>query len=456
MTTLGRLFFTLLLLCSSITHAQLMIEVTQGNDRASPVAVSPFKWEGLSLLSDDPAAVIDNDLMLSGMFHPIGREKMLSFPMSEDEVFFRDWQALGATYLITGQVEEERQQVAPAKGSQPAQYKDLYKVTYQLYDIVRGHMVDTDSFSGGKDRLRDLAHRVSDRVYEKITGLPGDFGSRILYVTAQRHNANNTDYQLRYADADGRRARTVFTSKEPVMSPSWAPDGRRISYVSFESGRPAIYIQDLVTSKRQKLTNFRGLNSSPVWSPDGSALAMVLSKDGNSEVYVMDIKSRRLSNITRHWGIDTEPAWMPDGKSLIFSSNRGGGVQIYQQHITRTELGSYQSKGKAERLTYKGSFNARAKVFPDGRSIVMVHKGRGSTDFNIATMDLETGQIRTLTSSKLEDAPSIAPGGRRLIYSVSGGRHGELGIVSIDGRVKQRLPSPVGDVREPAWGPIVH
>ena len=432
------LFFLVLL--AQLAQAELTIEITQGNDRAVAVAVAPFAWDGKRVLPEDPAAVVDNDLLLSGMFAPIERKNMLNFPRKAEDVSYRDWQVLKSNYLITGQV---------------TQKDSSYAIRYQLHDIHRQEVVLSGGFSGIESQLRGMAHRVSDAVYEHIVGARGDFSTRILYVTAQRHSVDNTDYQLNYADADGKRSRRIFSSKEPILSPSWSPNGTKVTYVSFESGRPAIYLQELATGKRQKLTNYRGLNNSPVWSPDSKSIAMVLSKDGQPDIYVLDLETERLSRITNHYAIDTEPDWMPDGKSLIFTSTRGGSAQIYQQEVSRTRDGRVIPQGSPRRLTFQGRFNARAKVFPDGKSLALVHKGEGAADFNIAVLDLDSSRLRLLTSAKLEDSPSIAPGGRRLIYAVQGGENGELGIVSADGRVRYRLPSATGDVREPVWGPRV-
>ena len=421
-------------------HAKLIIEVTQGNDKAVSIAVSPFSWQGDKVLPEDPAAIIDNDLQLSGLFKAMPRSNMLSFPSKKSEIYYQDWRILGASYLITGQVVLK---------------ENSYTVNYQLYDIIREKGIAQGGFSGRTEHLRGLSHRISDSVFKKITGLEGDFSSQILYVTAQRLSVKQTNYQLNYADADGKRNQKIFSSKEPILSPSWSPDGRKVTYVSFELGRPEIYLQDLKTGERKRLTRFKGINSSPVWAPDGKSIAMVLSKGGNPDVYVLDLDTDKISNITNHYGIDTEPDWMPDGKSIVFTSNRGGSPQVYQQDIYRKNNGQFLSKGKARRLTFEGKFNARAKVFPSGDALALVHKGHGATDFNIAVLDLKTNRLRLLTSSKLEDSPSISPSGRRLIYSVQGDKNGELGIVSADGRVKQRLPSADGDVREPAWGPNI-
>lgn len=440
---LFRPWMLLLLLLAQLSlqaQAELTIEITRGNDKAVKVGVSPFSWDGKKILPEDLAGVVENDLGLSGLFAPLPRKDMLSYPSKPSEVYYRDWNVLGASYLVTGQVSQEG---------------NIYRVNYELFDIVRQRSVLKGSVKGVESQLRALAHAVSDAVYEKITGIPGDFSTRIMYVTANRINAERTDYRLNYADADGRRQREVLRSKEPILSPAWSPDGSRVAYVSFESGRPAIFIQELATGKRQKLTGYKGLNSSPVFSPDGKMVALVLSKGENPDIYVMDLETSKLSQLTSHFSIDTEPDWMPDGKSLVFTSNRGGSAQIYQQGLNRLSNGTVVAEGKAKRLTFTGKFNARAKVFPDGKSLALVHKGQGATDFNIAILDLDSGRLRLLTSARLEDSPSVSPGGRRLIYAVQGGKAGELGIVTADGRVKYRLPSATGDVREPVWGPAM-
>lgn len=444
-----------LLLMTRLSQADLVLEVTQGNDKLTTVAVSPFAWSGNALLPEDLAGIVSNDLTLSGLFTSLPRSNMLSFPSEASEVVYRDWKVLGAAYLVTGRVDKVGQ---------------TYTVRFSLFDIVRQHSILSGEVKGVESQLRGVAHAVSDAVYKKITGTEGDFSTRLLYITANMTKPAKEvvkgketinvppvfDYQLKYADADGKRVRTIFRSKEPILSPSWSPDGTKVAYVSFESGRSAIYIQDLATGNRRQVTNFEGINSSPAWSPDGKKLALVLSKSGNPEIYILDLAANKLSQITDHFSIDTEPAWVPDGKSIIFTSNRGGSAQIYELGIVTKGSGLYAADGEPHRLTYVGKFNARGKVFPDGKSIALVHKGEASNDFNIGVLNLETGRLRLLTASTLEDSPSIAPGGRRIIYSAPGKEHGELGIVSLDGRVKYRLPSAVGDVREPVWGPSMN
>lgn len=422
----------MLLLCLQQAEADLTIEITQGNDQAVPVAVVPFAWDGKGILSEDIAGIITHDLTLSGQFKPIDRNHFLSLPANADEIFFRDWNMLGATYLVIGQV--------------AALSDDQYRINYQLFDIVRKVSVFSGEVKGSQVQLRSVAHKISDAVYEKITGISGVFSTKILYVIANRHSVKHTDYRLVYADMDGFRTVTVLRSQEPILAPSWSHDGKKVAYVSFATGRPVIHVQDLATGKRQQMTSFPGMNNAPVWSPDDKKLALVLSRLGNPNIYTLDVATKQLTQVTHHFAIDNEPAWMPDGKSIVFTSNRGGSAQIYQVSV---------AGGDARRMTFEGRFNARAEVFPDGKSIAMVHKAEGQSDYMIAVMSIESGRMTTLTSMPFVDSPAVAPNGKMLIYAGNDGQQGVLGVVSVDGQVSYRLPSNEGDVREPAWSPYM-
>ncbi len=409
-------------------HAQLTIEITRGRDNPTSIAVVPFAWSGWGAAPEDVAQIIGADLQRSGQFDPVARSDMLSLPSRESEVFYRDWRATNVEYLLIGRV---------VGGS-------TITLEYELYDVARQQVIMRGSRASDAEALRMVAHRVSDDVYEKLTGVRGAFATRILYVAVtQRFNAAST-YRLMVADADGARARVVFESNEPVLSPSWAPDGERIAYVSFETQRPAVYIHNLVTDVREQVTNFRGLNGAPAFSPDGNSLALTLSKDGSPDIYILDLPSRALRRLTRHYAIDTEPAWMADGESIAFTSDRGGRPQIYRVDI---------ASGKTQRLTFDGPWNARPSLSVDGRTMVMVQQK--DDRFHIAVQDLQNGRVETLTSTTLDESPSVAPNGSMLLYATKYGERGILAAVSVDGGVQFRLPSREGDVREPAWSPYL-
>ena len=409
--------------------AQLTIEISQGADNPTAIAVVPFAWQGVGVAPEEIASIVDGDLARSGQFAPIARADMLGNPTSEAEVFYRDWRSLSAEYLLIGRVSSE---------------PSVLRVDYELFDVLRQAKVLTGYESGPASDARMLAHRVADAVYEKLTGVPGAFATKLLYISVDRVPGRNDYSRLTMSDSDGARPIVLFDTQEPLLTPTWSPDGKHIAYVSFETGRPAIYRQEIATGQREQLTNFSGLNSSPAWSPDGKTMAMVLSKDGNADIYLMDLATKKLTQLTRHYAIDTEPAWMPDGRSLLFTSDRGGKPQIYRYDL---------SSGKTDRVTYEGTYNARARVSQDGRSVVMVHQAEGR--FHIAVLDLVTNRMQILTSTDLDESPSIAPNGSMVLYATKYKDRSILAAVAVDGEAKFRLPASQGDVREPAWSPYL-
>ncbi len=422
----------LLLVCSLAARAELVIEITQGVDNPTPIAVVPFTWSGAGTAPEDLAGVIDGDLARSGQFDPVGRADMLGRPSKPDEVFYRDWRAIGSDYLLIGRARALPEVVGHIQ------------VEYELFDVNRQMMVYSGMVKGPASEARMIAHRVADAVYEKLTGIPGAFATRMLYVSVTRVPGGKDYFRLTLADSDGARPIVLLESREPVLAPTWSPDGKHIAYVSFETTRPAIYRQELATGKREQLTNFRGLNGAPAWSPDGNTMAMVLSKDGSPDIYLMDLATRRLTRVTTHYAIDTEPTWMPDGRSLLFTSDRGGKPQIYRYDMRSRDV---------QRLTFEGSYNARARVAQNGRDVVLVHQK--DSDFNIAVLDLETGRMLPLTTTELDESPSIAPNGSMVLYATKHAGRGILAAVAVNGSVKFRLPAREGDVREPAWSPYM-
>ncbi len=424
---------SLLLLCSlpSLLQAELVIEINKGNEDPLPIAIVPFGWSAGLSAAEDVAAIVESDLHRSGLFEPLSRNDMLSRPSSSAEVYFRDWKSLGVDYVVVGTLK-------PAGG-------DNVIAQYELLDVNTQRLILAGTETGSKDKLRYLAHTVSDQIYEKLTNIRGAFRTQLLYVSAVREGDDRVRYRLLKSDIDGANETVLHDGRQPIMAPTWAPDGKKIAYVSFETSRPAIYIHDLATGARRQVTDFRGLNSSPAFSPDGGRLAMVLSKDGNPDIYIMDLASGQLQKVTNHFAIDTEPAWGAEGNTLYFTSDRGGKPQIYKVEL---------ATGNVERVTFKGDYNARARVLPDDMGLVMVHRRNG--DFHIAVQDFKRDRVEILTSTELDESPSVAPNASMLLYATKHNGEGVLAAVSVDGNVKYRLPSRFGDVREPAWSPFLH
>jgi TolB protein len=411
--------------------AQLRVEIRRGIERPVPVAIVPFAWEGPGDSAPfDLAGLVTQNLGNSGRFAPMAQRDMLSRPTRPEQVGFQDWRIVNVDALVIGRLIEDG--------------PNQYTAVFQLFDVLRGEQMLGFRLTASRDDLRATGHRISDMIFEAMTGIRGVFGTRIAYVNEQR-SGDARRYRLIVSDADGFNAQVIADSPQPLMSPNWSPDGRRIAYVSFEGDQSAVYVQTLRTGTRERVSARAGVNGAPSFSPDGRQLALTLSMDqGALNVYTLDLTTQALTRLTNTPSIDTEPVWSADGRSIYFTSDRAGGPQIYSV--------APQAGARAERITYQGNYNARPRVSPDGRSLAVLHVDRGN--FRIAVVDLANGNTEVLTNGSNDESPSFAPNGAQIIYATREGGRGVLSAVSTDGRIRQEIASVDGDVREPVWGPF--
>jgi TolB protein len=408
-------------LISPTAFAQLHLEIEKAPDQAPQIAIVPFTNDNTLF------PIITSDLNRSGRFSS-SSTNLPAHPSEPNQLDVATWKNAGIPYVVMGQ-------------SSP-QPDGSYQVRYQLFDTNKQQWLLNEQITVPSARLRQAAHLISDAIYQALTGIKGDFSGRIAYVLRNPNNPSER-YTLQIADTDGAEPKTILTSPEPILSPAWTPDAQKIAYVSFESKRPAIYLQDLATGQRQLLTSFRGLNGAPSFSPDGQKMLFTASMDGNPEIYQMNLLSKQVIRLTRDNAIDTEARYTPDGQSFIFTSDRGGSAQIYRYQF---------ADGSVKRLTFNGTFNARGSISADGKKLALVHRPAGNS-YKVALMDFNSGIFSILTPTSLDESPSFSPNGQMVVYATREGNRGLLSMMSIDGRFRMNLPSEEGEVREPAWAP---
>jgi len=414
---------TLLALASLPARGQLSIEITGAGAQRIPIAIVPFAGEpALGGLTQ----IVRADLERSGLFRTLELPPLNPPPTERSEVSFAEWRARLADAVLLGSV--------------AARPDGRFEARFKLYDVVKQRDLSGIAYTLSKDQARATAHRIADFVYEKLIGERGVFSTRIAYVVKRGNR-----YELQIADADGAGQETALASFEPIISPAWSPDGRRLAYVSFENKKPVVYVHSLVDGKRTVAANFRGSNSAPAWSPDGRTLAVSLSREGGSQIFLVNPDGSGLRRLTSSAAIDTEPRYSPDGQWIYFTSDRGGSPQVYRMPA---------AGGDAQRVTFEGSYNVSPRLSPDGRMLAYITRNSGR--FQVALLDLNNRQTQIITDSDRDESPSFAPNGRMILLATILGGRGVLSAVSSDGRIKQRLTTAGGgDVREPAWGPFI-
>ncbi|MWP46613.1 Tol-Pal system protein TolB [Gilliamella sp. Pas-s27] len=424
LTTCFFLFF------ATIANSEVRIIITDGISSAKPIAVVPFKWVG----NGEPPQIIEDiiasDLRNSGKFNPIDVNRMPQKPTKASEVTSAEWNSLGVSAVVVGTIQPD------ASGK--------YLINYQLVDTVNrpGTVLAQDQFSIEKRWVRYAAHTASDEIFESLTGIKGAFRTRIAYVV--KTTKGPFSHELRVSDYDGYDQITVHRSKEPLMSPTWSPDGKKIAYVTFEGGHSSLVLKTLESGTVQTIASFPQHNGAPAFSPDGSKLAFALSKSGSLNLYVMNLSNKKITQITSGRSNDTEPSWMPDNETIVYTSDQAGRPQLYSINI---------NNGSSERLTWDNTQNQNARVSPDGSFIAMISTNNGEQ--HITRYDMDTKTYQRLTDTFLDETPSIAPNGTMIIYSSSQGLGTILNLVSTDGNFKANLPATDGQVKFPAWSPYL-
>ena len=418
--TLRSLLCAAALVAAVPVQAQLSIEITGAGGNRAPIAVADFAGE--RVVAQALVSIVRSDLDHSGVFRLVD---LGPAPTDESSAAYADWKSRGADAVVVGSLANA------ADGR--------YETRFRLHDVQKQVALGGQGFGHSGGQIRATAHRISDFVYEKLTGERGIFSTRIAYVVK-----NAGRYELQIADADGGNGQTALASREPIISPTWSPDGSKLAYVSFEAKKPVVYVHDLSSGRRHVAANFKGSNSAPAWSPDGRRLAVVLTKDGGSQLYLVNADGSGATRLASSSAIDTEPQFSPDGQTIYFTSDRGGSPQIYRIAATGSDV---------QRVTFEGSYNVTPRPSPDGKSLAYITRSNGR--FQVAVMDLATRQSLVLTDSQKDESPSYAPNGRMIIYATEVGGRGVLAAVSADGRIKQKLSVLAGDVREPSWGPYL-
>ena len=408
------------LLAGNLAHAQLRVEIAGVGANQIPIAIAAFGNE--SIAPQQVSAIIKADLQRSGYFRIIDTNAVLT---ENSQVDLADWKSRGADAVVVGSV----QKLADGR----------FDVRYRLFDTVKAAQLSSLALAAQPQFLRVSAHKVADDIYEKLTGIPGIFATRIAYVSR-----NGREYRLEVADSDGQGMQVALRSNEPIISPSWSPDGTKVAYVSFENRKPVVYVQNLVTRQRSVAANYKGSNSAPAWSPDGSKLAVALSRGGLTQIYAVNADGTGLRRLSNSSGIDTEPQFSADGQSIYFTSDRSGGPQIYRMSA---------NGGDARRVTFNGNYNISPRISSDGKSLAYISRRDGK--FQLYLLDLTNGQEQRLSDTVQDESPSFAPNGKYLLYATKSGGRGTLGVVSVDGRVKQTLTMQAGDIQEPTWGPFM-
>ena len=419
------LFLVILLLMPNTIFGELFLEITKGSE--DPYKIAMISFEGDSKISKQLNKIIRNDLIRTGEFYILDEGLLLPVNFINDELVYSDWKLLGMDYLVTGKI---------------VKLNNSLDISYEIYDVHKKRKLRSSKVFGIPNQIRQLAHYTSDGIYESITGIKGIAATKLLYVNEIKDSKSISAYKLMLADSDGANEKTLLSSSEPIISPSWSPDGKKVAYVSFETGIAKVFIQEIASGNREAVLSKETQISSPSWSPDGKYLSLTLYQDGNAEIYILRLRDKTLTRMTNQFAIDTESSWSPKGNKILFTSGRSGSPQIY-------ELDLRKLNPKAKRISFEGTYNAKASYLPKEEGIIFVHRSDDGL-FHIALKYKRENFIRILTDAKMDESPSVAPNGNMVIYGIKEKNLSMLAGFSLSG-AKFKLPASSGEVREPAW-----
>ncbi|MDC0392622.1 Tol-Pal system beta propeller repeat protein TolB [Gammaproteobacteria bacterium] len=413
-----------ILLIAQPIFSELVLEITKGSD--NPYSLALLNFDGSETKIYEVSNIVKNDLNRTGEFRILDNKQLLSIPTNEDNLNYSDFKLLGIDFIVMGSLEEEDTSNISA--------------VYKIFSVQKESQLRTSTVYGVPNKLKQLAHYISDGIYEEVTGLKGVASTRLLYVT-EEFSGGISQFKLNVADADGSNEQILLRSNEPIISPSWSPDSKKVAYVSFETGMAKVFIQNIATGKREIVLENKFQISSPSWSPNGKFMSLTLYQDGNAEIYILNLKNKNLTRLTNHYSIDTESSWSPNGSKIMFTSGRSGSPQLYEINLKKFNV-------KPQRITFEGNYNAKGSYLPNGEGVVFVH--RKNSNFQIALKYFNENFVRPLTNSQLDESPSISANGNVIIYAISENETGLLAGVTLSG-ARFRLPLKKGEVREPSW-----
>ena len=413
-----------ILLIAQPIFSELVLEITKGSD--NPYSLALLNFDGSETKIYEVSNIVKNDLNRTGEFRILDNKQLLSIPTNEDNLNYSDFKLLGIDFIVMGSLEEEDTSNISA--------------VYKIFSVQKESQLRTSTVYGVPNKLKQLAHYISDGIYEEVTGLKGVASTRLLYVT-EEFSGGISQFKLNVADADGSNEQILLRSNEPIISPSWSPDSKKVAYVSFETGMAKVFIQNIATGKREIVLENKFQISSPSWSPNGKFMSLTLYQDGNAEIYILNLKNKNLTRLTNHYSIDTESSWSPNGSKIMFTSGRSGSPQLYEINLKKFNA-------KPQRITFEGNYNAKGSYLPNGEGVVFVH--RKNSNFQIALKYFNENFVRPLTNSQLDESPSISANGNVIIYAISENEIGLLAGVTLSG-ARFRLPLKKGEVREPSW-----